>query len=710
MATTPVDRIRATLGLAPKPVLPPDVKDAIDRGRREMRKDAVNRDLCACFERGDQYRYRDASGYLANQATSLDPAGGKPRHRIRNTYNFIRPLVEDKISAATSRIPSYEVVASTSDPDDRSSAGTAQKVALYGYDKWGLRKVRQCVIKSSIAQGGDGFAMPYFEPNVGPYRAVDDGDGGLRWVGEGEIRVLQLGGNEVFWEAGVAFEHSRFYCVERARPIADVKQMPGYCGGELTPDASTSETATSAKQISDSQMVLVTDYMERPCPKYPEGRRFIIANAKVVVDWRLADPMAAQAVEPYPHRGHDGKILDEPCLHRLSYTIDGQTDRDLGMVWQLIDAQRTISDCVNKLLEWKNRALNPQMTAAINSLLDGIVPNDEPGFVYWTKPGQLPPTFLNTPTIPRELFEIVSLMREAMQFFASYADAQATSNVAAATVNAVQAQAQRRWEAFLGDLAEFDSRLMRHCLHLVQRHYTEPRLLKIKGWFGPEVIKDFMGSDLNGQQDVTVLPGSLTQLSRGEALNKVQFIAQNFPGFLSPEMALAYMDGGAASSLVQSYELDVARIDHVIMSIRDGSIMQWQAREEVDPTTGQPLMVPVAPDPITGEPPIDPVTGQPQTEVAQVPGWMPMRDVDNLAVWKRRLGDWMKTEDFERMDPAQRAPAVMILTQVGKLEAEAAMKQQMMMQEQAAGMGLSNAQRPAGPKALPSTPDGATPQ
>ncbi len=705
-----IEQTKGALARTVKPELPNDVKDAIDRGRREMRRDAAKRDLCAMFERGEQYGYIDAAGFLQRQATSLDPAAGKPRHRIRNTYNFIRPLIEDKISAATSRIPSYEVVASTSDPEDRSAAGTSRKVALYGYDKWMLRKVRQCVIKSAIAQGGDGFAFPHFDRDVGPYRAIDDGEGGVMVVGEGEVRVLYLGGNEVFWEPGVPFEHSPWYAVERARPIAEVRQMPGFCGGELTADAATADSALSRKQVTDSRLVLVTDYMERPCMKYPKGRRFIVANHKVIVDHRLADPMGASDVEPYPLRDQDGKILDEPCLHRLSYTIDPETDRDLGLVWQLIDAQRTIDDCINKLLEWKNRALNPQITAQINSLLDGIVPNDEPGFVYWTKPGQPPPTWLDAPSIPRELFEIFGLMREAMQFFASYADAQATSNVAAATVNAVQAQAQRRWESFLGDLAEFDSRLMRHCLMLVQRHYTEPRLVKINGWFGPEVIKDFMGSDLHGQVDVTVLPGSLTQLSKAEALNKVQFIAQTFPGYLSAEMALAYIDGGAASSLVRSYELDVSRVDHVIMSIRDGSIMEWQPREEVDPATGQPLRVPVAPDPATGMVPVDPATGVEMTEVAQVPGWMPMRDVDNIAVWKRRLGDWMKTDDFEQMSPAQRAPAVMILTQLGKLEAEEAARQAAMMQEQAAGMGMSNATRPAGPKALPSTPDGATPR
>ena len=55
---------------------------------------------------------------------------------------------------------------------------------------------------------------------------------------------------------------------------------------------------------------------------------------------------------------------------------------------------------------------------------------------------------------------------------------------------------------FLGDLAEFHSRLGRRCLYLVQRHYTEPRLIKVQGLFGPDLTPGFMGADLMGQADV----------------------------------------------------------------------------------------------------------------------------------------------------------------------------------------------------------------
>jgi hypothetical protein len=666
-------------------IIPPDIKQALDRGRKEMRKDASKRRLCARFERGDQYYWITSKGILSTLNTVTNPDGtGKPAHRIRNSYNQIRPLVEDKVSTATSRVPSYEVVPSTSDPDDRSAAGLSQKVALYGYDRWRLRKVRMKVVKSAIAHGGDGFCLPYFEPDVGPYALEGD-----QWVGQGEVRVRTYGGNQVYWEAGVDFDLSPWCATEEARPVAEVMRMPGFFGQTLTADASTSDTATDAQKVASDNLVMVTDYFERPCPKWPEGRRVVIANNRVIVDWRTVDPGTSMPWEPYPLRGHDGEVIDEPVLHRLSYTVDPESDRDLGLVWQLIDAQRTINDCVNKLLEFKNRCLNPQLVAAVNSIMPESRPSDEPGKILYYRLGMPEPKWQQTPQIPQELFQIYNLMQDAMRYFASYADTSAGPNVAAKTVAADVEQTQARWGSFIGDLAEFDSRLMRHCLMLVARFYTEPRLLKINGWFGPDFVKDFVGSQLNGQVDVTVLPGSLTQLSKAEMFNRVQWIAQTFPGYLSPEMALSALDGGAAENLIRSYELDVARVGRIIQQIRDGTVMQMPTRHETDPATGGPM--------------IDPVTGLP----AEVPSYMPMRDVDSIVIWRKMIGDWMKTPDYERLSgeqPGLGEVPKQILAAINQLEMQQQQQQIAAQAAQAAQLGMGNAAKPAGFTPMPDAP------
>lgn len=653
--------------------VPADVERSIKPGREAMKRDASKRRLCMKFEKGETYWYLNEQSVLSFQETvTRVGGGGKPPHRIRNKYNFIRPIVEDKVSTATQQIPSYDITPSTTDPEDYSAAKLSEKVALYGYDKWRIRKVSLKVVKLAVAGGGDGFAFPYFDPNVGPYVQVQGDDGEPRWQGQGELKVKVLSGNEVYWEDGCDFDESRWWCIEQARPIAEVRDLPTlYPGVVLAPDASTSDIPTDVK--AGANMVMVTDYFERPCPKRPKGRRLTIANRRVICP-----------PEAYPLRDSKGNVLDEPLIHRLSYTIDPDSDRDLGLVWQLIDAQRTVQDCWNKLLEWKNRTLNPQMLAPEGSLTD--TPDDVPGAVKYYRPvgGQIPQWETPPPT-PQALFQMLSAMKADMQMMASYEDLTATAEVAASTVSQVLQAAQARNQSFLGDLAEWHSRLMRHLLLLTSVYYTEPRLLTIKGRFGPEVIPDFKGANLMDQIDVTVLPQSLAFRTTAQITTQVLAFADR--GWITGQQAMATINGGNADSLVQSFELAIARADRVIQKIRDGSVMDMPPRT----------------DTVTATP--ENPSGQQQT-----PSFMPSPQ-DNLAVWKSRFGDWMITQEFEVLPPPMQEVANLIWTGIGHLQQEQEQAAMLAQNAQAQALGMQNAARPttAAQSPSPSSPDSPPP-
>src|SRR4051812_42336459 len=115
--------------------IPTAVKERLNRGRSEMLKDAAKRRLCVRFERGETYWYLDQRLRLQLQST-ITAVGGKPPYRIRNQYNYIRPIVEGKVSAATGRVPAYEVLPTGTDPDKVAAARLSEKIANYGYYKW----------------------------------------------------------------------------------------------------------------------------------------------------------------------------------------------------------------------------------------------------------------------------------------------------------------------------------------------------------------------------------------------------------------------------------------------------------------------------------------------------------------------------------------------------------------------------------------------
>lgn len=634
------------------PPVDPKVELKIRRGRDAMKKDAPQRKLSFCFWRGEHYAWINEKNTLVFDSTVTHAGGGgKPRHRVRQKRNFIHAIVEDKVSTATRRTPSYDISPATTDPEDAAAARLAGKVAVYGYDKWGVRRARvKCVTNALVA--GEGFAMPYFDPNVGPFRPVVTEDGEPKVVGEGEIKIRVFDGNQVFWEEGCDFDDSPWHAIEEARPIDEVENYPGYYGGRLAPDANTSDNPTARR---GDHLVLVTEYFERPTRQHVEGRRLIIANGKVIC-----------REESYPCRSPEGTVVDEPVLHRLSYTVDPGKDRDRGLVEHLIDAQRTLNDCVNKQVEWKNRCLNPRMVARKGSLLTR--PDDTPGGVdYYV--GNEKPTWETVPQIPAELFRMVEDAKQAMREISASAEVAAQPDVAARTVQAVLERSDAQWASFLNDLAEFDSRLMRHCLYLVQKHYTEDRTLKIRGRYGWETVADFQGAQMRGQADVRVLPDSLEPLTRQGRMDRVRFMVESFPGQVKPEQAMAALAGGTAENLIQGYELHVARAHSMIQTLKGGPDVFEQMLPQPDGT----------------------------------PGWMP-RKQDNIDVHKQVVGEYMTTSDYDLLPPEVKEAFNLYYDGLVLLEQQAAFEAQQLQTMMAEQQGMQNAAKPQGPKAMPSKP------
>jgi hypothetical protein len=651
--------------------IPPDIKDRVNRGRAAMRKDANLRRLCHKFWIGEHYWYQNAQGALRVLATALiDVAGGKPGHRVRNTYNFIQSIVEGKVSASTGTVPGYEIDPSSADLEDVAAARIAEQVALYGYDKWWLRRARQKVYTTALVQR-EGFAMPYFDTGVGPFVPGPDGT----QQGLGEIRVLTLSRSEVMWEPGVDFMESRWHAIERAVLVEEIKRLPGYIGGMLAKDATTADLPSG--KTSD-QMAVLTDYLERPSERYPQGRRCFIAGQRIVVDFSKNPeaPPDADWWEGYPYEDAHGVVADEPVIHRLSYTVNPEGD-DLGLVERLIDLMRTVDDCWNKLLEWKNRCLMPRIMAPKGA---NIRTNDVPGGVdYYDPQGGVapPPQWETTPPVPRELQEMLNLALEQLRALASDVDVQPDPNVGARTANVAISQAQSRWDSFLGDAAEFDSRLMRHCLCLVARYYTDDRLLPIRGRHGWEPPRSFRGADLRSQANVRVSKESIQTHGRAQIMQEIEFVQTNWPGAITPEAAMAALHGGSGDALLRGYQLDVATAWDMVQRLKGGpaaaAAMGW--RQDMD----------------FG----DPALG------FMVPAWTP-RKVDNIAVWKQVFGDSMK-EDAYRQYPAETQHLYDMVYDALDYQ-EQQRKMQVVAQEQgmAATLGGMNAARPQGPAPLAS--------
>jgi hypothetical protein len=637
-------------------ILEPKVDDRIRRGRTEMMKDASLRELCERFWDSDQYSYMGKGDVLFRQDTVTTATGGKPPHRIRKVYNHIKPLVAAKVSAATQRVPSYEVVQTTSDHRDYAAARLAERVAVYLYDEVGVRRATTKLVTNALVQR-EGFLMPYFDPNVGPYAAMEK-DGKIEMVGMGKIKLLSLTRSEVMWEPSCDFEESAWWAIERERLIEDVEKTPGFYGGKLSADT----------KDGGKDMVVETVYLERPCPEYPDGRRITVCNGLVICP-----------EEDFPVRNHKGEVEDRCPLHRLSYTVNPNGD-DRGLVEALIEPQQTVNDCMNKLLEWKNRCLMPQMLAPRGSNITR--PDDVPGAIkYYNPVSNMKPEWERPPAVPRELFEIRNLALQDMRILAASVDVQPEPDLAARTANAAIEQAMLGWQSFLGDLAEVHAHVAGDMLTLASLHYTDERLIELRGQYSWEALEDFKGQDLRGQTSVRVRPSTLEAKGRTATLEELTFMGTNYPGSIPPEAAWSALQGGAEHGLLKSYENHVARA--------------WRRVEELRKGIGFiSSRYPMRQDMEVGDPALN----------FMVAGWMP-RKQDNIVIWKAVFSDYMTSPAFDD-DPIETQELFYeVWNGLEQHEQMRAMAQAAEQMDAAAELGGLNAAKPQGEIAAPQQRD-----
>jgi hypothetical protein len=639
----------------PKP--PKEVEERLQRGRERMQEGAAKRTEAFEFFRGNHYAYVDSKNLLQFQSTTTSVrTGEKPPWRQRRAVNLILDAVAHEVSQSTQRVPSYEIVPSTTDPEDVGAARLAQRVALFGHDKWGFRNIAVEAVTHAVVTG-EAFAWPMWDSSIGPFTEDEDGNS----IGLGDVRVLVFGGNQVFWEPGARFERSQWHGIDIAMPVEEAEALEGFLGGKLKPDADVlTRSSRGQEQPSKTRMVTVTYYLERPSKRNDEGSWLTLANGKQIVEER-----------PYPSASAQGGYSDEPVLHKLSFIVDPDADRDMGLVKHLTDPQRIYNFARSKILEWVVASLNPQVFVTPGLMGDQRL-TDEPLAVYEIPEPDKNVKWRETPDVPQELFQVLDQAKDEIARISAQNDIPSQVEAGRAIQALIERDASRR-ASFLAGLAEWYSRLMRACLQLVQERYTEPRLLKIKGRFGWESVKDFEGAELRGQCDVRVFPGSIEPRTKAQMESKVLAFADR--QWITPEQAMAAIDGGYAEDLARSYELDISRAHRIIERIKEGP----------EALFSQPLRV---------------VGQNPDGSPIEEPGWMPRR-FDNIDVQKSTFEDWMKTEDFEMLDPPMQEAAGTYYDALLQLEvqknAEAAAAQAQM----AESLGMSNAAKPQGAKPMP---------
>lgn len=666
-----------------KEEISPDVDQKLKRGREGLKEVQARRLLGIDFANNNHFAELSEDGTkVTNLATAAVAQGGeKPDHRVRRSNDIISPMLQRKTSAATQREPDWESTAVTSDPEDYAASRIALRLARAGYSLWGFPEAEPKALWWAMVTE-ETFGRAGFNANIGPFTDISQGEGGEPdpekpiWRGRGEIELTIYSGLEVIWEPGVDFEKSRWLAVEHVRSIEELEAEPEFikiAGEKLQADASTAtEGRTTKREKKGSKLCLVTEYFERPCPKYPKGRWQTFANGRKI----LPD-------EDYPLVDGKGEVVDRPCLRRLIYDVDGAGDRAKGLVQKVIDVVRSYDQSINKQSEYSQIGLVAQILAAEGVLLTD--PTDEPGLVVEydrTLANGEKPEWRDNIDFPEELFTMEDRARRRFSEISFDEDIppQVESGKAIGQVTELNRSA---WQKFLNDFDRFRSDLMSDCLVLAQRKYGSDRILKFRGTTGWEPVGDFEGADLRSQTDVAIRQSATQTQTRPQIEQRILQLVQTFPNVFPPEVVIEALNSANPEKLIQGYEEDVGRAHRLIQQLRDGTF--WN----------QPLR-PALP----GEEALEEIGGRPM-----VPGWLP-RPFDSLPVLKAALENWMKTDDWDRGERRMKDSSLFVYQKLLDLETQQAAREAEMQEQLAEEQGQANASREP-EKPMPSLPGGS---
>ena len=625
-----------------KPV-PPEVLRRIHRGALAIAPYIPKWEEALAFYDNEQYAERSAvTGDLQHVETREGDPHAKPRWRQRLIRNRYTSAIQTEKAAMTSRTPYPECTAPSGDRRAINAAKLSQKALQSAYSYLGMRRVAADAMVYALNCGG-GYVWPFFNPELGEF-VLDHQPGedpaSAEMMRTGEIDFWVLHPREVLWEPGETLAHSRWVAVRKARPVDVVIAADGYTGPkDLQPDA----LATSKERLApdSAELVYVYEYLERPSRKNPAGRWLTIANAKLIADEQI-----------YPCN------TDVQVVHAIEDVVRPHRDRPMGRGEMALDIQRTWNRTWNQILQWKNLVLNPQMLAPKGSIRTPRT--NEPGLVIEYRPmGGQAPQWIQVQDIPSSLFNVLNQCIEDFRevFGQSELPAGVESGAAVAGIN--ERDATRRAD-FAANVADFYSTLLYHVLYLMQKHYTEPRMLQFKSRFGIESIPDFMGAQLMKGITVQVYPASFLPRTRAEQEAKIIMYAER--GWLPPYQAMQALDAGTLDAVIDDFELDISKAN------REINQLEAMGRGEGD----------------------GPVFAGP---------------ADNHEVHKWVVGNWMKTEDFERQDPMVKQ-ATLLHYQQHEAELKWLAMEQLQQQElSAAEHGLAGAAgEKSGTKPPPSLP------
>lgn len=257
-------------------------------------------------------------------------------------------------------------------------------------------------------------------------------------------------------------------------------------------------------------------YQEKPSQKYPQGLFAIVANGVLLHQG------------PLPITDENGNVTGDFNYTEFRYDVVPGRFAGRTPAEDMVPLQKRVNGIDAQLIINRKTLLNPWVLAPKGSGLDPSRQHMRPGATVlynFVGVGAAPQVVPGTP-LPAQIMEerqmAVQSMDQLAQDAAATVQQQAPANSRSGIAMNFAKEAReevtiprlRRWGRWVSDRD-------RKKLLLAQRYYREPRIVKVLGIGNEYQAQEFQGSDLRGNTDITIDPGTLiwrSQSARQQAI------------------------------------------------------------------------------------------------------------------------------------------------------------------------------------------------
>ncbi len=550
------------------------------------------------------YQYHDWRTVSGKTGLVEEP---NPSNLPRITVNRIEPIIRTEIAKTTAQKPSATVVPASNDEEDLLSATAGEQVweSIYDQNKFQTDILQKAEFWRAIT--GNGFIKTYWDASKKVYETVKTADP-LTGEPRSERRLSHVG--DVVQDVVSPFhlyvpdmseedlERQPYVLNVYTKSEEWVRQM---FGAVLPKDFKPSKVAAS--EIQDASLmdlrgidnakpdsVLMIEMWIKPGQNkwLPNGGLVTIVDTEIV--------QYSDTGIPYHHGQY-------PFSH-LQGISNGKFYRR-SVIKNLIPLQREYNRTRSQIIHAKNLMAKPQMMYDEGSV-DPRKITARAGIWIPVRPGFSKPTPVPIQPLPNYVIQ------EVQQLQVDFEDISGQHQISRGDAGGVTAATAL---AYLGERDDaylttvFHSieaaveKVARQSLALFVQYVEEARLVKITGADGSFDAMMLSGADIASGTDIRVESGSALPTSK--AARQALVTEWMKMGFIPPEDGLRVLEMGMLKQYYNTIKIDenaaqrenlmMKRITEQMLEELEAAWNEGAARGEmdkVDPTTGQPLMVP----------------------------------------------------------------------------------------------------------------------